>query len=487
MADQPRGDDSAELQRLRDQVSTLEGRLAMSVPVDHAVDAPARRARWRSVTATALITLGCLLAPLAVVAVWASDQVSDTGRYVETVAPLADDPAVQTAVTDDITDQVFTYVDVQGITSQALEALGERGLSPAVTAQLQALSGPLESGVRSFVHDRVAGFVASDRFATAWEQANAAAHAQLVNLLEGEDTGALSTANGAVALDIGPFVAQVKQQLVDQGFTIASRIPPVETAFVLVQSDQIGKAQNGYKLLNRLGDWLPVISLVLIGLGVYVAKGHRRALVGAGLGVAAGMLVLGVVLAVVRPLYLDAVPDDALPPDAAAAVFDTLVRFLRQALRAVLVCFLVIAAAAFLTGGSPTALRTRAGLTKGIGRLRGSADSAGLRTGGTGVWVYEHKRALRIGAVVLGAAALTFWGHPTVGVVLGLTVAVLVAVALVEFLAQAPAPPATAGVPSQSAPPEDAPVDGTTAPEPDAVVDLTATEPGAVSGPRRSR
>ena len=45
--------------------------------------------RWRTFGAAVLVLVGCLLAPVAVVAVWANNQVSNTDRYVETVAPLA--------------------------------------------------------------------------------------------------------------------------------------------------------------------------------------------------------------------------------------------------------------------------------------------------------------------------------------------------------------------------------------------------------------
>jgi hypothetical protein len=78
-----------------------------------------------------------------------------------------------------------------------------------------------------------------------------------------------------------------------------------------------------------------VIVLILIVLGVYVARDHRRALVGAGLGVALGMLVLA--LAIFRSIYLNGVPADVLPHDAAAVLYDTIVRFLRAGLRTVLV------------------------------------------------------------------------------------------------------------------------------------------------------
>jgi hypothetical protein len=42
--------------------------------------------------ATLLIVVACVLAPLGVVAVWARNQVTNTDRYVATVAPPASDP-----------------------------------------------------------------------------------------------------------------------------------------------------------------------------------------------------------------------------------------------------------------------------------------------------------------------------------------------------------------------------------------------------------
>jgi hypothetical protein len=68
---------------------------------------------------------------------------------------------------------------------------------------------------------------------------------------------------------------------------------------------------------------------------------------------------------VFRSIYLDAVPAAVLPHDAAAVLYDTIVRFLRAGLRSVLVLALVVAAAGFLTGQSTTAVRTRQGLAVG--------------------------------------------------------------------------------------------------------------------------
>jgi hypothetical protein len=158
-------------------------------------------------------------------------------------------------------------------------------------------------------------------------------------------------------------------------------------------------------------------------------------------------LLLALSLAVFRSLYLDAVPAAVLPHDAAAVLYDTIVRFLRAGLRSVLVLALVVAAAGFLTGQSSTAVRTRQGLAGGLGWLRGSAEHAGLGTGPVGSWVYANKKILRIGAVVLASLALVFWSRPTGKVVIFLAALLLVALALIELLGRPPEHPRPAGDP----------------------------------------
>ena len=80
-------DERAELDRLRAEVTELRAGQAA---------APHRRRRvgWRGPVATLLIVLGCVLAPVSVVAVWTANQVSDTGRYVASLEPLIHEPAV---------------------------------------------------------------------------------------------------------------------------------------------------------------------------------------------------------------------------------------------------------------------------------------------------------------------------------------------------------------------------------------------------------
>jgi hypothetical protein len=361
---------------------------------------------------------------------------------VRTVAPLASDPAIQQAVADQITAQVFTYLDVQGLTNQAVDGLATQGVAPQLADRLRGFAGPLASGIQSFVRTEVAKIVQSQAFADAWVQANQVAHQALVKALTGEGDGAVTVEGDTVSVDLAPFIETVKQRLVASGFGLAAQIPEVNASFVLFDVKNLTRAQAAFNLLNTLGTWLPIIALVLLGVGVWVAKDHRRALIGAALGVAVAMLVLALSLAVFRTIYLDAVPAQVLPHDAAAVAYDTIVAYLRLGLRSVLVLALVVAAGAFLSGPSTTAVGTRQRLTAAIGRLRGGAEEAGLRTGPVGTWVDANKPLLRIGAVTLAALALVFWGQPTGKVILLLAGLLLVALALIEFLGQPPQPTA---------------------------------------------
>jgi hypothetical protein len=436
----PSEEEGTEVERLRAEVASLRSRLRQQNQRGEGRVATAERAgrqRWRTVLASLLIVLACVLAPLSVVAVWTKNQVTNTDRYVRTMAPLASEPAIQSALTDRITTAVFASVDVKGLYNQAVDVLAKQGLRPDRAAQLQSFAVPVANGVESFTHSQVAKVVSSAAFANAWVQVNRQAHAALVKAMTGKGGGAVTIQNNTVTLNLGPLLHTAKQQLTASGFNLAAKIPETNATFALFQADKITKARGAFNLLNKLGIWLPIIVLALIALGVYVAKRHRRALIGACLGVGAGMIVLALGLAIFRSVYLNALPPN-VSQDAAAVAYDTLVRLLRLGLRSVLVLALVIAAGAFLTGPSVMAVRTREGFVRAFAWLRGSAESAGLRTGPVGIWVYGHKQALRIGAVVAAGLALVFWGQPTGQVIILLAVLLLVALALIELLGRPP-------------------------------------------------
>ncbi|MGW3415523.1 hypothetical protein [Streptomyces sp. NPDC000888] len=173
-----------ELAELRARVAELEKR-GPKVP----------RYRVRALLAVLLIVLAAVLTPLS-------------------------------AVANRVTDAVMQRLDVATILSSV-----EPADRPLAGKDLDALSGPVTTGISGFVHSTALKFVSSDAFATLWTQLNRRAHAAVEKALTGSGGGAVKLTDDAVIIDLAPVIEKVKQALVDNGLAVASKIPEVHTVF----------------------------------------------------------------------------------------------------------------------------------------------------------------------------------------------------------------------------------------------------------------
>ena len=389
--------------------------------------------RVRSIFSAILIVLACILAPLTIAAVWISDVIGDTDTFVSTMAPLARDPAVQTGITNRVTNEVVSAVDINGIVDDLTAALQPVAADrPRLAGALTSLGPPLENGFAGFVHSTVQKVVQSDQFAKVWDNVMRAAHSTMVQALTG-NKGVVKATNDSVVVDLGPLVDQVKGQLVANGFKLASKIPEVHTTYTIADTGSLAKARRGFRLLNTIGDWMPVIVVVLLAGGVVLAAHRRKTLVRAALGLFVSTVILGLALWIFRHFYLHKLPP-TVNKDAAASVYDTIIHFLRVSVRTVATLALVFAFAAYFTGPGRFAVFVRTAAKNSVGRLRHAAGRAGFKDGGAAVWV--HKLRPWIAWVAVGGAALWYilLSRPSVAAVLWLTFGVLVVLFLLEFL-----------------------------------------------------
>ncbi|MEU8465118.1 hypothetical protein [Streptomyces sp. NPDC029003] len=422
--------DQTELAVLRARIAALEAAAA---------ERPPRRHRMRSLFAAVLIVIGCVLAPLGIVAAWTSDIVGDTNRYVTTVAPLASDPDVQAAVANRVTGAVMEHIDLPALLADT--APDQR---PLLEKALGRLGGSLEGALTSFVRDKAQDVVASDAFETIWTNANRTVHTSFVRALTGNDDGAVQIKNDSVTLDLAPVIEQVKDRLVESGLKVAGKIPEIHTDFTVVQSKDIGRVKTGFRLLELAGVWLPVLAVLLAVAGVLLSAHRRRSLIAAALGFAAGALVLGVVLTVFRTVYLNALPD-SVSQAAAGSVYDALISLLRTSVRTVAVLGVVLALGAWLSGPGRWATAVRQMWRSGIGATRATADRMGLRTGPVGPFVHRYRGRITWMLVAAAVVGYVLWPHPTGWVVVGFALVLLFVLAVAEFLAEETVPAGTAG------------------------------------------
>ncbi|MER5711651.1 hypothetical protein [Streptomyces sp. NPDC002122] len=388
-----------------------------------------------STVSAVLITLTCILVPVSLITVWVHDIVLDSDRYVSTVTPLASDPAIEAAAVNRISEAADARVDGAQVTSDIAAWLESQGLPPRVGAAIKSLGPQLDSAVDQAVTKLATRFVESDRFETVWTEANRAAHSAVVHVLTGEGRGSVEVSGGTVTLDVGAAVEQVKKDLVEAGLSPAEKIPEVDKQMVLFQSDKLEKIRDLAHLLDVVGNWLPILTVLLGVIGVVLARRRRRALVTTMLGAAAACLVLAIGLVIARSYYLDHLPAQVQSPEAAAAIFDTLLRFLRVSLRTAIVLGILVAIGAYLSGAGrlPRAVRGASERTADAAARWGGTH--GVHTGKVGTWVNTYRRWLTIGALLILALVFAFWNHPTVLTVLLLVLILLGVLAVVALLA----------------------------------------------------
>lgn len=389
--------------------------------------------RSHRIAVALLLVLGTILTPLTIVALFARTQVTDTDRYVQNVEPLASDPALQAYVVDTVTSRLVGAVDLNKYTN---DVLGGTRLAP--------LAGPISTAFEGFVRQTTQKVVTSDQFKTLWIQANRRVHAALLKVLEGKQSDAVITGpKGVVSIDLSVVVQKVIDALSARGITLFKTIPAavVGRQIQIFKSEGLYKARKGVGLLDKLAFVLPFLIVACFGGAIWLSRNRRRGFVKAAACFALGAIILAVALAVGRNAYLDAAAGSAFPRDAAAAIWDTLLRFLTTSVRAVVFFSLIVAIAAFFTGPSKLAVWYRYGVHRTAYWLGSQSDDAGWTWFGRSAPIARAKRVIQI-VIASGAfAVLFFWKHPTPMVILGITLVALVLLAILEFFARDERPP----------------------------------------------
>lgn len=387
---------------------------AQAEPQTSDTSSRSRAPRWRRILVAVLVVIGCVLAPISVIGLWARNTMLDTDQYVDTIGPLAKDPAIQKAVADRVSKRLVSSVDIEGEIK-------------ATFPRAESFAPSIAAGLETFVREATLRIAQSDRFQTFWENANRRAHSRLIAVLEGEGTETVQTRNGQVVLNVGPLVDQVKKRLDDRGITIFDNVE-TKGQFVLFDSEQLTKAQSAVRLLKRVTYLLPILALLAFAAAIALSPNRRRTVLRAALGLAFSMALVLIVFNLARGRYLDAVEKAGRSREANAAAFDQVIDFLRISLRTVFAVGLVVAVGAWLAGPGRFSTRIREGV---LGLVRGKGDA---EVTAVGRFVSTYRVALRVVIVGLGLLILVVLSHPGPVAVLVIAVLVVAGLLLIEFL-----------------------------------------------------
>jgi hypothetical protein len=370
----------------------------------------------RRISAWVLVVLASILIPVSVISVWAINTVTNTDKYVETMAPLATNPVIQQGLATRATDALFSTHIVQNKVTQALP----KSAKPLVA--------PLMAQLKTYVQGYALKVFESPRFAKLWDTLNRHSHTAVINVLTGKQTPAqkkLATA-GQIAINVSPALNQVISDLDARGITFFDPLRTLSTnsvQFTVVSKQQVSKFSGLFNLVVKLKWAIPVIALVLAILSVALAMERRKTLVRLAVGVALMSLLLLGILSVGRGIFIGQATGGGFKAQGASAVWDTVLRFLKSNLRWTVLISVLVAFAGWVAGPARYAVWIRKtcvsgwrwvaaqyrAVTSGAGRA--AAESSRVRR--TAGWIVEHLSGLRIVGVVVAGLILLFSGNLT--------------------------------------------------------------------------
>jgi len=334
--------------------------------------------------AALLVIVASLVTPAAVGALWLRLSLFDQDRYVHTVAPLATNRAIVSAVAAEVTLDLLAQVD-----EKALES------------ELGRLGPILGAGAQDTVQQVVERLLLTSEFEQLWTAATVASHKALVAALENKRS-VLVASDGSVDVDLGSVVALARDELASRGLHVFDRVQTsqLHERFTIVRSGALKKARHAVSLLKTLSIALPVVVLALFGLAFAISRNRRRTLLHTGIGLAVAGVVGVVLLVAGRSYYLGSVVGPDVSQPAATALYDTVLRDLRHAYKVISLAGLAFFAGAILAGPSRGATRLRSLTLRGAGAAADRAVGEPL----VSTWVAANKATLR--TVVLVAALL---------------------------------------------------------------------------------
>jgi len=258
-----------------------EAEVASPVPVAPTARTP--NSRRRRILVRTLFVVATIVGILAAHAVWINRQALNTDNWTRTSSRLLANKPVQAAIAAYAVNELFH--------SGAPQA----EIKTALPARLQALAGPLSSGLQQLAGNLAPKLLATPAVQSAWRQANRAAHTTLVKIIDGGGSVA-APHGGVVTLNLHAIVDQLATTLGVSSQVAAAQsklqanagsvkgaaskagiqLPPASGEIVILRSDQLKFAQNVASGIKGLALVLPLIAFGLFALAVWLSEGRRR-------------------------------------------------------------------------------------------------------------------------------------------------------------------------------------------------------------------
>ena len=261
--------------------------------------ASARAGRGRLIAARVLTVLGVIFAIVTIMSGYLRWQAFDNDTFSNTAEELIANPTIRAQVASRLTEELFTRVDV----AAEIEA--------RLPEDQKGLALPLASAIQSGGARVADELLSRPRVQELWVLAATQAQRQLERVLD-DDTGAVSTENGKVVLDLRPIVIQLGDQVAIIG-NIAQKLPDDTGRIEIVDAERLELAQDLTGLFKAVAAWIWILPFALWAAALWLARGRRRIELRA---IAVGAILAGVFVLALRSVAGGYLVDDLTPRES---------------------------------------------------------------------------------------------------------------------------------------------------------------------------
>lgn len=258
---------NAELHKLRQENNDLKRELQKGNR------AGGLRDRWRQFIIVVCVGLAAALLVTGNILFWSARTLIDDKKYNAAVAPLIEQPEVQSAIAHYATAQIYQRVNIEQVIIDVLPPRAEI-IAPALSGQ-----------VRNLTEQSLKRLLGNERIQSVWNESQQRAHQRLINFIR------TSKGDGTIKLD------DVYQQLTANlgqtklSFLAGTQLPDSVGTIQVVDAEWLPAARNIINNIDTYRLWAVLLFLVLCGVALWLSKNRRKFIVSLGLVIALSMLI----------------------------------------------------------------------------------------------------------------------------------------------------------------------------------------------------
>lgn len=328
---------------------------------------------WQKIGIVFLSSLAAAVLITGNILFWAGRSVLETKKYVAISSKVIQQPSVQEALANNITDSVFSQVNVN--------QLLEQNLPPRASF----LAEPLASQAKTYTRQTLQTILGNEKFQDFWQEAQTNLHDRIINTIKNY--------KGDGVIDLNDIYQKAVSNLSDTklSFLANTKLPASVGSITVVDATWLPAAHNIVVNLSLYRILSILIFLAATILAVLLSRNRRKQVITLGLIYTVTMLLTLVAVAITKNTLVSSATsaNQAAVRDVTNIVFSSLILQTRLLLAA----SLFTTTLAWLSGPyrSATAIRERINLL-----LSGKLHNAlfGSRENGLTKFVGQHQAQL---------------------------------------------------------------------------------------------